>query len=63
MMLPMRISVSVTPAARVGGGAAQIDARNNTAKRAGGSHFILVFINAALERELFRTHDASQRSR
>src|SRR5215207_8874722 len=42
MMLPMRISVSVTPAARAG-----VDANNNAAKKAGSSHFIFVFINAA----------------
>jgi hypothetical protein len=58
--LPMRISVSVTPAERVSCGAASIDAKNN-AKKVGGSHFILVFINAALEPELFRARDATQR--
>jgi hypothetical protein len=50
MMLPMRISVSVTPAARVDCGALQIDASNNAAKKVGDSHFVLVFINGALER-------------
>jgi hypothetical protein len=55
----MRISVSVTPAARTIG-AIQIDAKNNAAKKAAGSHFILVFINTALVRELFRARDATQ---
>jgi hypothetical protein len=47
MMLPMRISVSVTPAARAGCTAVKIDANSNAAKKAGDSHFILVLINAA----------------
>src|SRR5215207_518352 len=53
MMLPMRISVSVTPAARAG-----VDANNNAAKKAGSSHFIFVFINAASNAKLTGARDA-----
>jgi hypothetical protein len=58
MMLPMRISVSVTPAAWAG-----IDGNSNAAKKAGSSHFILVFISAASNAKLAGACDATQRSR
>src|SRR5829696_6789638 len=53
MMLPIRISVSVTPAAWAG-----VDANNNAAKTAGSSHFIFVFINAASNAKLTGARDA-----
>src|SRR4051794_20362105 len=51
MMLPIRISVSVTPAARAGCGVGT-DTNKSAAKKAGSSHFIVVFINAASNAKL-----------